>query len=112
MDIDELDAADVSRARQLRKKETTRAAKRNIEKRGPLEAGLSHGRKGQQASAELEEKLESELQRLSLLPRQSAYAKHRLRVVRKAMELLNLKGGSRSEEQASELEGLLRQLQL
>ncbi len=92
MDVDEFDATDVSRARQLKRKETVRTAKRNIEKRGPLEAGLSHGRKGQQAPAELEEKLESELERLSLLPRQSAYAKHRLRVVRKAMELLNLKG--------------------
>lgn len=48
---------------------------------------------------------------LDVLPKQSAYAKHRRRVIEKAMQLLDA-GAERSGTDAAELQRLLKQLSL
>lgn len=58
----------------------------------------------------MEEVLEGELTRLQRLPPHSAYAMHRLRVVRRALELL--RAPAKSQEQRKGIEDELTQLLL
>lgn len=102
LNASELQLAAAHSAAQQRKQQAQ--AKRNLRAPGPLRDSGGSRLTDTQYLTRCKELLD-------VLPKQSAYAKHRRRVIEKAMQLLDA-GAARSSTEGAELQRLLKQLSL